>query len=116
MNLDSVKSVAFCVDTNLLVEFVALADIPWKFLLPTIELLRLIVPTKVGEEMDEHKNKSGRLRRRAIEFGQISRRIEDSKDGVVVLREEGPRVTVEFGPLYRRSELDADQFDLEGAG
>ncbi|WP_027992022.1 PIN domain-containing protein [Sinorhizobium meliloti] len=113
MNTAPTTSVTYCVDTNLLVEFIALGNIPWKKLAPTADLVRIIVPTKVGEEMDEHKNKSGRLRRRAIEFGQLSRRMEDSEDGVVVLREEGPRVTVEFGPLFRKSNLDADQFELE---
>jgi len=107
------NSVVYCVDTNLLIEFVALERIPWKMLAPAAELVRVIVPTKVGEEMDEHKNKGGRLRRRAIEFSQLSRRIEDSEDGVVVLREADPKVTVEFGPLFRKSDLDADQFELE---
>jgi hypothetical protein len=39
--------------------------------------------------------------------------MEGSGDGVVVLREADPRVTVEFGPLFRKSDLDADQFELE---
>jgi hypothetical protein len=56
-----------CVDTNLLIEFVALENIPWKTLAPTVELVRVIVPTKVGEEMDEHKNKTGRLRRKRFD-------------------------------------------------
>jgi hypothetical protein len=113
MNTETRKSFAYCIDTNLLVEFVTLEDIPWKTLEPTAEVVRIIVPTKVGEEMDDHKKKSGRLRRRATEFSQLSRRIEDSNDGVVVLREVDPRVTIEFGPLFRKSDLDADQFDLD---
>lgn len=113
MNTTPPNSVTYCVDTNLLIEFVALELIPWKTLAPTADTVRVIVPTKVGEEMDEHKNKSGRLRRRAIEFSQLSRRMEDSGDGVVVLREANPKVTVEFGPLFRKSDLDADQFELE---
>ncbi len=63
--------------------------------------------------MDEHKSRSGRLRRRAIEFSRMSRSMEDSEDGTVVLQEIAPRVTVEFGPLFRKSDLDSDQFDLE---
>ena len=113
MNTLPPRSSAYCVDTNLLVEFIALENIPWKTLTPDVELVRVIVPTKVGEEMDEHKNKSGRLRRRAIEFSRLSRRMEESEDGAVVLREANPRVTVEFGPLFRKTDLDADQFELE---
>jgi hypothetical protein len=109
----SSQTVTYCVDTNLLVEFISLETIPWHDLVPDAEGIRIIVPTKVGEEMDEHKNKSGRLRRRAIEFSQLSRRMEDSQDGVIVLRSESPRVTIEFGPLFRKSELDGDRFELE---
>lgn len=102
-----------CVDTNLLVEFVSLEKIPWLELVPTADWVRIVVPTKVGEEMDGHKSKGGRLRRRAIDFGQLARRIEDSKDGVAVLQERDPRITVEFGPLFRKSDLDSDQFELD---
>lgn len=113
MNEIPLNSTTFCVDTNLLIEFIALDRLPWKTLAPAAELVRVIVPTKVGEEMDRHKSKSGRLRRRAIEFSQLARRMEDSADGIVVLREAEPRVTVEFGPLFRKSQLDADRFELE---
>lgn len=113
MNTPAPKNAAYCVDTNLLIEFVALENIPWRTLVSNVEWVRVIVPTKVGEEMDEHKNKSGRLRRRAIEFSQLSRRMEESENGVVVLREDNPKVTVEFGQLFRKTDLDADQFELE---
>ena len=102
-----------CVDTNLLVEFVSLVDIPWRTLDAAVDVVRIIVPTKVGQEMDSHKTKSGRLRRRAIEFSQTSQRMESSPDGCVVLRNSDPKVTIEFGPLFRLSQLDGDQFDLD---
>lgn len=105
--------VSFCVDTNLLVEFTSFDAIPWRDLALNAEHIRIIVPTKVGEEMDEHKNKSGKLRRRAIEFSQLARQMEDSPDGVATLKANNPRITIEFGPLFRKAVLDADQFDLD---
>lgn len=107
------ETVVYCVDTNILLEFVALEDIPWRTLAPGAELVRVIIPTKVGEEMDAHKRKTGRLHRRAIQFNQLARRMEEQPDGIVALRESAPKVTVEFGPLFRKSDLDADQFELE---
>lgn len=82
MNATPPKSVAYCVNTNLLIEFVALQNFPWKEFDQNVDLVRIIVPTKVGEELDEHISKSGRLRRRAIGFGQLARRMEESEDGV----------------------------------
>jgi len=107
--------VTFCVDINLLVEFLPLEQIPWPELAPNARTVRIIVPTRVGEEMDAHKKKSGRLRRRGIEFGNRARKIEDSAEGHLVIRAEAPRVTVEFGPAFRRSQLDGDLFELDDA-
>jgi hypothetical protein len=107
--------VTFCVDTNLLVEFMPLEQIPWAELVPNARTVRIIVPTRVAEEMDAHKKKSGRLRRRGIEFSNRARRIEDSADAQLVIRAEAPRVTVEFGPAFRRSQLDGDLFELDDA-
>jgi hypothetical protein len=72
-----------------------------------------VVPTKVGEELDGLKKKTGRLRRRGLEFAQVARRIEESKDGQALLRECDPEVTIEFGPIYRRTQLDGDLYDLD---
>ncbi len=63
--------------------------------------------------MDAHKKKTGRLRRRAIEFGNIARKIEEKSDERVDLRADNPRVTVAFGPVLRRTQLDGDLFELD---
>jgi PIN domain len=105
--------ITFCVDTNILVEFKALDQIPWREIAPNATNIRIIVPTTVGGEMNNHKTKAGRLRRRGIEFVRLERDIENSADNRAVLRESDPRLTVEFGPIYRRAQLDADLYDLD---
>jgi hypothetical protein len=105
--------ITFCVDTNVLVEFKPLDQIPWRQIAPNATTIHIVVVTKVGEEMDDHKKKTGRLRRRALEFAQIARRIEESTDGRAMLRESDPQVTIAFAPIYRRPELDGDLYDLD---
>jgi hypothetical protein len=107
------ERLTFCIDTNILVELKVLDQIPWREIAANATDIRIIVPTKVGEELDDHKTKSGRLRRRGIEFAQLARRIENSAGGQAVLRDRDPQVTIEFGPIYRRTELDADLYDLD---
>lgn len=106
------EQVTFCVDTNILIEFQSLATLPWHEIAPFATSVRVVVPTKVGSEMDNHKSSSGRLRKRAAEFSGWARKIEIEPDGVFVLKENDPLVTIEFGPLFRTSDLDADRFDL----
>lgn len=107
--------VVFCLDTNILVEFRSPAELPWKELAPNATTIRLIVPTKVGTEMDQHKFSSGRLRKRAAEFAELARRIEDSEDRPVRLSTPDADIalTIEFGPLYRTKDLDGEKFDLD---
>lgn len=105
------RTVTFCVDTNVLVEFLSLAHLPWRELAPHADQVQIVVPSKVAEEMDAHKKKSGRLRRVGIEFSKLSRQIEDAV--TLVVHNESPTITVEFGPIFRRSELDGDLFDLD---
>jgi hypothetical protein len=105
--------VTFCVDTNLLVEFQSLDTIPWRDLAPNATEINIVVPTKVAEEMDAHKKKTGRLGRRGIEFASVARAIEDSPDQRIDLRVHNPRVTVAFGPVFRRTELDGDLYELD---
>lgn len=106
------EQVTFCVDTNILIEFQSLGTLPWREIAPEATSIRIIVPTKVGAEMDEHKFGSSRLRKRAAEFSGWARRMETDESGCLVLKEDNPRVTIEFGPLFRTSDLDADHFDL----
>lgn len=105
--------VTLCVDTNILIEFKPLDQIPWPQIAPNVTTVRIVVVDKVGKEMDGHKKKTGRLRRRALKFKQIAKQITQSTDGRAVLRERDPRVTIEFGPIYRRTELDSDLYDLD---
>jgi hypothetical protein len=107
--------VTFCVDTNILVEFKALDQIPWGEIAPNATEIRIVVPTKVGQEMDDHKNKTGRLRHRALDFLQIQRSIEESATGRTSLRDPDPKVTIEFDPYYRRDQLDSNAYDLDDA-
>ena len=63
--------VTFIVDTNILIEFKSLEQIPWRELAPNADVIAIIVPTKVCEEMDAHKKKSGRLKRQGITFSKM---------------------------------------------
>lgn len=112
VDLLGAEAVVLVVDTNLLVEFQSLDRLPWADFVPNARSIRIIVPTTVAEEMDAHKKKAGKLRRRGLEFNRIVKAIEASQDETAVLN-AAVRTTVEFGPLYRRSELDGDLFDLE---
>ncbi len=106
-------SVTFCVDTNILVEFRGLESLPWRELVPNAAHVHIVVPTKVAEEMDGHKKKTGRLRRRGMEFSATARAIEESPNDMVELRAADPRVTLVFGPMFRRSALDGNVYELE---
>lgn len=111
----SKEQVTFCVDTNILIEFQALDALGWSELAPAATEIRIIVPTTVGKEMDAHKKSSGRLRKRASEFSSLVAQLEGNNYDPLVLREDAPKVTLEFGYLYRTSELDAELFDLTDA-
>jgi len=105
--------VTFIVDTNILIEFKSLEQIPWRELAPNADVIAIIVPTKVCEEMDAHKKKSGRLKRQGITFSKMLRRIEEAPNDKITVLEKGPKITLELGGLFRKSELDSDQFELE---
>lgn len=106
------ETVIFCVDTNILIEFKSLGSLPWREIAPAVSHVRVIVPTKVGSEMDRHKNSSGRLRKLARDFSTWAKRMETEDGAQFVLKSADPAVTIEFAPHYRTSELDADHFDL----
>lgn len=107
------QDIVLVVDTNILVEFPGLDKLPWHELAPNVRSIRLIVPTSVAEEMDYHKKKTGRLRRRGLEFNKLMRAIEASLDERTILRSADPTITLEFGDIFRRSELDGDLYDLD---
>lgn len=108
-------NVAFCVDTNILIEFRALGDLPWAELVPAASAVRIIVPTKVSAEMDGHKFSSGRLRKRAADFSRLTARLESNDYAAITLRASQPSVTLEFGPLFKTKDLDGELFDLDDA-
>lgn len=107
-------SVVFSVDTNILIEFQKLEFIPWQDVAQNANEITIVVPTKTGEEMDRHKDSgTGRKRRRAQEFQQIIRQIEESNDDRAILKERDPIVAIEFTPVFHRSKLDEKQYDLD---
>jgi len=106
--------VAFSLDTNILIHFHKLELAPWREIAPNANRVRIIVPSKTGEEMDRHKDEgSGRAKRRAIEFQKTIRLMENSSDRVAVLRESDPTVTVEFTQVFHRSDLDGNRYELD---
>ncbi len=107
------EKVVFCIDSNILVEFPSLDSLRWRDLAPNAMEVHIIVPTKVAEEMDAHKKRTGRLRRRGIEFAKIARAIEESPKLQIEISTKNPLVVVGIGAIFRKSELDGDLFDLE---
>ncbi|KQX38196.1 hypothetical protein ASD04_11290 [Devosia sp. Root436] len=104
--------VTIAIDTNIIVQCYALAALPWRELAPAATTVRVIVPQKVISEMDQHKFSSGRLRKRAAEFSELVRRLEENNYAPLVLKDHGPKVTVEFGRAFKSTELDSAQFEL----
>jgi PIN domain len=106
-------SVTIAPDTNFFVEFSSVKAVEWPQLLPKTQEIRLIILPKVGDEIDALKRRSGRVRKRAVEFGALAREMETAPDERIVVRETVPRVTMEFAPIFRREELDQNLFELE---
>ena len=106
------EQVTIAIDTNIIIQCHALATLPWRELAPAATLVRVIIPAKVVSEMDQHKFSSGRLRKRAAEFSDLVRRMEHNDYGPLVLKDNEPQVTVEFGGLFKSSELDGERFEL----
>ena len=102
-----------CPDTNILVEFRPLAELPWHELAPNAVHIEIVIPATVAEEMDGHKKAPGRLRRRSMEFNDLSRRIEEHGEEALVLRPDAPKVTVSIGNVYRQKDLDGEVYDLD---
>jgi hypothetical protein len=107
------NEVTIGIDTNIVFEFTKLHLIPWKEIAPNAERIRLIVPNRVGEEIDRHKNEgSGRLKRRAVEFQSIARQIEQSRNEQATFQQSDLIITIEFAPIVKLSELDGETYDI----
>ena len=107
------EHVTFVVDANILLEFKVLGQIDWALLCPRAKSIRLVVPTTVVHEMDQHKKSTGRLRRRALEFNRILSQIEDG-DGVTALLDHNRiELRIMLMPRYSRSELSQDKLSFE---
>lgn len=102
-------------DTNVLLEFAMLDQIEWGALFPNIENLNIIIVPKVSEEMDGHKSGKSRLRKRALWFNRLARKIEGEVDGVAILKESDPRISISLADPVRKQELDEDQFEIDDA-
>ena len=107
------SSIDLIPDTNVLLEFEMLDQIEWKALFPNIENLHVLIVPKVSEEMDGHKSGKGRLRKRALWFNKLARQIEEEPDGIAVLKNADPRITVSLADPVRKQDLDDDQFELD---
>lgn len=104
--------VTIAIDTNIIIQCHALATLPWRELAPGASSVRVIVPQKVVSEMDQHKFSSGRLRKRAAEFSDLVRRLEENDYAPLALRDFNPRLTVEFGKSFKSTDLDGARFEL----
>ena len=105
-------SVTFVIDTNILIEFEAIDRIDWELLCPRARSIRIVVPTTVVREMDEHKKGSGRLRRRAIEFNRLLREIEDGDGERAPLQHEHVELSLMLMPRYGRDELSEEKLSF----
>ena len=106
------ESVTFVIDANILIEFEAIARIDWELLCPRATSILIVVPTTVVREMDRHKKGSGRLRRRALEFNRLLRKIEDGNSESTPLKHEHVKLSLMLMPRYGRDELPEEKLSF----
>lgn len=107
------QKIAVIIDTNILIEFKEVSQIPWSRLFPNATAITVLVPQTVLKEMDGHKKATARLRRRALDFNKIIVSIEDGNGKSVILREDIPEVKIELMPRYAQSELTDEKLSLD---
>lgn len=108
------SDIEFIVDSNLLLEFEQLSDIPWQELCPEAASITIVVPHTVVQEMDKHKTGEPRLRRRALQFLNSFTAIEDGNGLDTILRPNTPSVRLLLMPTYTNVELEPDRFAIAG--
>ena len=106
------QSVTFVVDTNILIEFKAINQIDWELLCPRAQAVRIVVPTTVVRQIDRHKTSTGRLRRRALEFNKLLRKIEDGDGETAALEHDRLKLSLTLMPRYAREELPGEKLSF----
>lgn len=96
-------------DTNLFFECVSLDTLPWEEL--NSHEVQIVITRPVQKEIDKHKKKSGRTRRRAVKYAGIIRNLVEEYAAVHVIREFGPRVSLKLQAMLRPDDSLADQLD-----
>lgn len=111
----SAHRVVFILDTNILCQFKKIDQIPWSDCGRNATEVHLIIPARVAEEMDGHKRGRGHLFKRAIWFNGLQKSFEENSNQPVTIKTENPRVTFAIGPVFNKSDLDGDRFELDEA-
>jgi len=99
----------YVADTNLFFECKRLEDLPWEELEGDPIVIALTRP--VLNEVDRHKNGTGRTRRRAIETNGRIRDLLDQGIDEVAIREQGPRVMLRLEMARKPAPEHADMLD-----
>jgi hypothetical protein len=109
---DTYKVKAF-LDTNIILEGRALADLPWQEIDPDGPILALMTPTAI-KEIDS-KKQDGRIGKRAREFNRLIASVAAGGPPIVI-RESAPRVHLALSRAFRipwdqHDDLDPDDGD-----
>lgn len=102
----------FAPDSNFFLQCKPASDVDW-YLITQATDIRLVVVRTVQREIDELKG-GGNARRasRARATSGLFKRVLQSSDGVIVLREKGPRVSIELGPRLPADRPERPGLDL----
>lgn len=94
---------AYFVDTNFFLEFQAPSQVLWKDLPGFSDgIVHLLVPAAVIRQVDNFKAKgNSRKAKRARDASANFRKILQSAEDVIILRDKEPRVTLGFPPLLK---------------
>jgi hypothetical protein len=107
--------VTYFPDSNVFLQCKPLSDVDWKTQTSAGEI-RLLISPIIQREIDRLKG-DGRGRRadRARKTATLFRSILHSNDGVVIVRESKPRVTLAFAPTSTREVVPPADLDLSYA-
>lgn len=105
----------FLVDTNFFLQCKAAAELPWAEVTSDPEV-QLLVPEPVQEEIDRLKQDgSSRRSSRARTANSLFRRVLESTDLRLVIRDEGPRVVMSLVDRLQIDSVSGEGLDLAQA-
>lgn len=108
------ENITFVIDTNILIEFEAIAQSDWRLLCPNAKSISIVVPNTVVREMDKHKkSNNNRIRKRALDFNKLLKKIEDGNGKDTTLQCDQVNLHLILMTRYSRNDLLQEKLSLE---